>query len=257
MNARITLSCLLLLSMSSLHCAPRSTTIHSPARDFVEQDIENQEECTDEKPCPPHITQVPHQEQAAHAVLPTCLNMLENIAEIVLDPSNPAVVGPSVVHILQDIVSIAHELIKDDKSTDKQEAKQIKEQCLRLKQKLEQYLKEALVVRQAHKTIRKRAHPAYQKRAHSHHECPECAKEEEKKMREQERKEDAAIIIGNVANLIGSFTNIVQDPDNPEVVSNSVANMLGSILHIGVQLMKKMPDNLDIIAQKVAHQLHG
>ena len=154
-------------------------------------------------------------EHVAHVVLPVCLNMLENFAEIILDPNNPEVVGPNVMHILADIAAIVEDLTKKDI---------LFNLSPEAKEKLSKIInKKARLLAQRLKQLEKRGKK-------DTHATPEELDAKE--------REELVIILGNVLNVAGSFVNILGDPHNEDVVVQSVTMMLGSMVNIAAELMR-------------------
>ncbi len=64
---------------------------------------------------------------------------------------------------------------------------------------------------------------------------------------DQHRKPDETtqVVLANFANIVNSFFNIVQDPENPDVVRPHLVGMLSGIVNIGVQVINEKNIKID------------
>ncbi len=58
-------------------------------------------------------------------------------------------------------------------------------------------------------------------------------------------KEIVQHLLHNFAGIVGNFFNIVAAPNNPQVVGNSISNMLGGMINIAVEAFKRGDLKLD------------
>lgn len=65
----------------------------------------------------------------------------------------------------------------------------------------------------------------------------------------QPNNEDNALqetVLSNFAQMVQSFFNIVQNPNNGQVVGTSVAQMLSGLVNVALQIMKRLPTSLSL-----------
>ncbi len=55
---------------------------------------------------------------------------------------------------------------------------------------------------------------------------------------QNEDAKEVQVLLNHFAGIIGNFFNIIQDPDNPEVVAPNIANMIGGMINIVVEAIK-------------------
>ena len=153
---------------------------------------------------------IPSEEQHAHSVLPACFDMLQNLAQIVLDPTNPSVVGPNTIFILQDIAAIVHELMHNQPTPNAQTAKlaqEMSENISSIKDTIERYI--------------------------AHYEQHAATRSASSADAEQQKK-DADMIIAQVITITQSIGCIVKDPHNPVLVTEEVARIVSSLIQLGL-----------------------
>jgi len=49
---------------------------------------------------------------------------------------------------------------------------------------------------------------------------------------------EVQVLLNHFAGIVGNFFSIIQDPDNPQVVGTSIANMIGGMINIVVEAIK-------------------
>lgn len=153
---------------------------------------------------------IPAEEQHAHSVLPACFDMLQNLAQIVLDPTNPSVVGPNTIFILQDIAAIVHELMYNQPTPNAQTAKlaeEMNENIAELKETIERYI--------------------------AHYKEQTALGTRTAKDPEQQRN-DADMIIAQVLTITQSIGNIMKEPHNSIAVTENVALIVSGLIHLGM-----------------------
>lgn len=163
-----------------------------------------------------HHAQIPPEEQHAHSILPACLDMLQNLAGIVLDPTNPSVVGPNTIYILQDIATIVHELMQshaDSSQEMKDIAAQMTETLMELKNEMDRYM--AIHEKNMTKQTCKRTHAT---------------------ALQTEEKEHAEKIIAHIVSIIRNIGDLTQHPHDAEKLTENIAQMVDCLLHIGLEI---------------------
>ncbi len=65
------------------------------------------------------------------------------------------------------------------------------------------------------------------------------AQTQQQQQNQKEKYDPTPAVLNNFAHVIGGFISIVQDPNNPENVGASVANMLGHMINIAVEMTKR------------------